>query len=387
MKARIYERITELEPDRWDAVHGAGPPDPFSSHAALAALEAAQLEGVRMWYATLEDGAGRWVAAAPLTRVEIDGRRLSHGLLRRMIAGGRRLHPGFMRTAAMVCGAPLSVGNPPARMRGAVDRAVLLRELAGLLGEAAQHQQAPWRGFKEFPDHALAEARSALEPSGWILVPSEPNFRIPLPWSAYDGYLGSLRSDYRYKIRKAAHKMQRAGVVVDVLPLREGYEPRVHRLYDAVMDRATIQLEYLTPAFFIAFGRAFGDAASFIRLRREGRVVGWVAMLFADGIAFDMFHGIDYAENPSADLYFNQLAEVIRLAIVRGARVLSMGQSTEIAKTRFGGRVVPLWAAMCHRNYAVQAAFRAARQRLFPRKTVPVRRVFRDGQAPAPAAD
>jgi hypothetical protein len=64
-----------------------------------------------------------------------------------------------------------------------------------------------------------------------------------------------------------------------------------------------------------------------------------------------------------------------------------MGQSTEIAKTRFGGRIVPLWAAMRHRNRAVQTVVQAARRQLFPRKRAPVRRVFRDGQAPAGAAE
>lgn len=381
MKTRIYERIAEIEPGRWDAVNGGEPPDPFSTHAALAALEAAQLPGVRMWYATLEDGAGRWIAAAPLARVEIDGARLSRGLFPQIIETGRRIYPGFMRSAAMVCGAPLSVGNPPARFSRGADQSAVLRELAGLLGEAAEQHHAPWRGFKEFSETALAEARTALEPGGWILVPSEPNFRMLLPWSDYGGYLASLRSDYRYKIRRAARKMARAGIVVDVVPLRDGYDAAMHRLYEAVLDRAVAQLEHLTPAFFTAFGRAFGDAAPLIRLRRDGRVVGWVAMLFADGVAFDMFHGIDYEENAHSDLYFNQLAEVIRLAIARGARVLSMGQSTEIAKTRFGGRIVPLWAAMRHRNRAVQTVVQAARRQLFPRRRAPVRHVFRDVEA------
>ncbi len=378
MKARIYTRLADVDPVRWDGVTDAGGGDPFSTHAVLGALEAAQLPGIRMWCVTLEDGRGRWMAAAPLARVEIDGERLSRGLLRQIVEGGRRISPAFMRTTAMVCGAPLSVGNPPARISRDADRRAVLRTLAGVLQESADQHHAPWRGFKEFPAGDLAEARTVLEPAGWILAPSEPNFRIPLPWSNYDGYLSSLRSDYRYKIRKAARKMERTGIVVEVLPLREGYDPAIHRLYDAVVDRAVSQLEHLTPAFFMALGRAFGDAALLIRLRRDGRVVGWVAMLFAGDVAFDMFHGIDYEENARSDLYFNQLAEAIRLAIARGARTLSMGQSTEIAKTRFGGQLVPLWAAVRHRSRAVTALLRAGRRQLFPPKSAPVRHVFRD---------
>lgn len=376
MKARISERIGEIDPTRWDGVTGDRPGDPFSTHATLAALEAAQLPGVRIWYVTLEDAAGRWVAAAPLARVEIDGARLSRGLFRRIIEGGRRIYPSFMRSAVMLCGAPLSVGNPPARISGDADRSTILRELAGVLQEVADEHRAPWRGFKEFSDSDQEIAGSVLEPAGWILAPSEPNFRITLPWSSYDGYLGSLRSDYRYKIRKAAGKMDRAGIVVEVVPLRDGYTPAIHALYDAVVDRAATQLERLTPSFFTAFGRAFGDAAPLIQLRRGEKVVGWVAMLFAGEVAFDMFHGIDYEENVRSDLYFNQLAEVIRLAIARGARVLSMGQSTEIAKTRFGGQVVPLWTAVRHRNRAVQTLLRTGRRSLFPAKSPPVRHVF-----------
>lgn len=379
MKARIYERIAEIDPPRWDGVDGGSPADPFSTHATLEALESAQLPGVRMWYATLEDTGGRWVAAAPLARVEIDGLRISRGLFRQIIVSARRIYPGFMRTAVMVCGAPLSVGNPPARISRDADRRAVLRDLAGVLQEAAAQYRAPWRVFKEFPEDALAEARTALEPGGWIMAPSEPNFRIPLPWSDYEGYLNSLRSDYRYKIRKAARKLERAGIAVDVVLLRDGYDAALHRLYDAVVDRAVAQLERLTPAFFIAFGRAFGDAAPLIRLRRDGQVVGWVAMLLAGDVAFDMFHGIDYEENARSDLYFNQLAEVIRLAIARGARALSMGQSTEIAKTRFGGQIVPLWVATRHSNPVVHGLLRAGRRQLFPAKAAPVRHVFRDG--------
>lgn len=385
MKARIFDGIRQIDAARWDGVGdeaagGAGG-DPFSTHAVLAALEDARLPGVRMWYATLEDAAGRWVAAAPLSRVEIDGGRLSRGLFLTVITAARRLYPGFMRTAVMLCGAPLSVGNPPARIAREADRRAIMWELAGVLQEAADAHRAPWRAFKEFPERELPAAREALEPAGWILAPSEPNFGISLNWTGYGDYLRSLRSDYRYKIRKAARKLERAGIVVEVVPLLDGYDPAIHALYDAVVDRAATQLEHLTPVFFTAFGRAFGDAATLIRLLRDGRVVGWVAMLFAGGVAFDMFHGINYEENEKADLYFNQLAEAIRLAIARGARYLSMGQSTEIAKTRFGGKVVPLWVAMRHRNRAVHALLRAGRQQLFPAKAPPVRHVFREADS------
>lgn len=371
MRVAVLESIGAVEPARWDAL-GA---DPLSTHAVLAALEAAGLPGVSLWYALVEDDAGRTVGAAPLARVEIDGERLTHGVFRSSIGAVRHAVPDFLRTALMVCGTPLSVGNPPARLAPGGDGVCVLRELAGLLGELGDAERAPWRVFKEF-----ASPPPGL--SGWIVAPSESNSGITLRWPTFDAYVGSLRSAYRYKIRKAARHLVRSGIAVDVVPLAEGYGVELHALYEAVVDRAAVQLERLTPAFFTALGHALGDRAPLIRFTRDGVVVGWVAMLFADRVAVDLFHGIDYAVNESADLYFNQLAEVVRLAIARGARYLSLGQSTEVAKARFGAGSVPLWIALRHRSSAVTAVLRAGRTVLFPAKRVPPRHVFKSAAAP-----
>ena len=78
-------------------------------------------------------------------------------------------------------------------------------------------------------------------------------------------------------------------------------------------------------------------------------------MLLTNGTAHDLFHGIDYEQSDETALYFNQIAAVVRLAIERGANRLSLGQSTEIAKARFGARSIPLWVGLRHRSRAVTA--------------------------------
>ena len=97
----------------------------------------------------------------------------------------------------------------------------------------------------------------------------------------------------------------------------------------------------------------------------------------ADGNAYDLFHGIDYAENEPNALYFNQLAEVVRVAIDCRVRRLSLGQSTDVAKARFGAVTAPLWIALRHQNAAVRWVLRQGRRVMFPAKEVPARHVFR----------
>jgi predicted N-acyltransferase len=372
---RVYASIAEVDPLRWDAVGS----DPLSSHAVLQATEAAHLAGIRQWCVVLEDRHGDAVAAAPLARIDVDAARLTHGVFHRFIDAVRSLRPRFLHTALLVCGTPLSVGNPPVRIRPGADRAAVYRTLAGLLDEIGDAERAPWRVFKELGAAELAEAGPALGRGArsWILAASEPNNAVAVSWPTFEKYLAGLRSHYRYKLRGALRKLEAGGVSVRVAPLGAAYGLEHHRLYEAVFARAAVQFEHLTPGFFLALGRAFGEDAPLIEFVRDGTVVGWVAMLFAGGVAYDLFHGIDYACNEELALYFNQLAAVIRLATERGAKRISLGQSTDVAKARFGAVAVPLWIGLAHRSRAVTAAMRSARRVLFPSHGAVRRRVFR----------
>jgi hypothetical protein len=379
LRTRLFDRIEDVDPVRWE-VTGS---EPFSSTAVLRALEEAELPGVRMRYVALEDAAGRWVAATSLASLEIDGARLTHGLFRGIIETVRRLNPGFLKTRLMVCGTPLSVGNPPVRLARGTDAVVALRTLGGVLGEVAEEERSSWRVFKEFPATQLDAARTALSSgtSRWILVPSEPNCGMSIPWPSFEAYLADLRSHYRYKIRKAAHRLAMDGVKTDVAPLGEAYDATAHALYEQVLQRADVRLERLTEKFFRAFGSAFGDRALLIRFRRNGELVGWVATLQDGSVAYDLFHGIDYSGAGDSDLYFNQLAAAVRLAIRRRAAYLSLGQSTLTAKARFGAKAVPLWLALRHRSAVLNRTLVAGRRKLFPDTELPPRHVFREPTA------
>ncbi len=371
MKTRLYNSIASIDPARWDALGT----DPFSRHKVLAALEAAAMDGLRMRYAVLEEAAG-WIAAAPFARIPIDAGRLTHGAFRSLIGAVRRIDPGFMHTSLMICGTPLSVGNPPARIGVRADHEIVYRHLAGLLEEIAAEERSPWRAFKEIDAADLVSAQNALRQAGWIVAPSETNHHLTICWGSFGAYLAALRSAYRSKIHHEQDSLARAGVRTSVVPLAGTYDDLAHRLYEEVVDRAAVQLERLTPAFFVALGRAYPEQSFLIRMERHGRLIGWVATLVDGDMAFDLFHGIDDAENHSIPVYFGQLAAVIRFAIDRSVCRLSLGQSTSVAKARFGAEGIGLWMAVRHELAAVNAFFRAGARRLFPMPEKLERHVF-----------
>jgi predicted N-acyltransferase len=371
----VADHLSDVDPEEWDGIGS----DPFSRTVVLGALARAEMPGIRLRYVTIRDERRRLVAAAPVARMFIDAGRLTHGAFRRGIHGIRTVRPGFLHTRLVLCGTPLSVGNGPARLARGANPIAVYRLLAGVLHDVGDAEQASWRLFKEFSAAEIDAARAALTRMRhrWVVVPSEPGNALQTPWRTFETFLQGLRSHYRYKIRKAARLMREAGVTVDRVPLGEAYDDRAHRLYEAVVDAAQVQLERLTPDFFVGLGRAAGPAATLLRFRRDGELVGWVAMLRDGDTLYDMFHGIDYAQNESLALYFNQLAEVLRFGAECGARRIVLGQSTDTAKARFGAESVPLWIAVAHRARVVTGTMRRAERLLFPARAPVERRVFR----------
>jgi predicted N-acyltransferase len=370
---RVFESIGQIEPARWDGIDT----DPFSTHAVLRTLESAGLTGVKMCFAVLDDGRKTPALCIPYARIDIDAARLTHGVFHRLIQGVRVIRSSFLNTSIMICGIPLSVGNRPLRIRRDFHHGRAYGLAASLLQELAQEDGTSWCVFKEIAPRDLDVAHSVLKKQ-WTLAPSEPGWALPIRWTSYEDYVGSLRSAYRYKLRKSTRKLLRNRVTVDVSTLEDGFSPGMHSLYEAVVDRADVRLERLTAPFFEMLGRECGESAQMIRFSRDGRTIGWVALLVDGDQAYDMFHGIDYTENPETDLYFNQLAEAVRFAIQRRVSYLHLGQSTATAKTRFGAVRQPLWTAVHHRHSAVNAVLRSGRGILFREESSISRRVFND---------
>jgi hypothetical protein len=129
----------------------------------------------------------------------------------------------------------------------------------------------------------------------------------------------------------------------------------------------------------VAHGGLLHDRATLVEFHADRRLIGWVAAAWNGDTLIDLFHGIDYTALPETRLYTNQLAAVIRLAIERGAKAVSLGQSTLEAKARFGAEPAPLWVALRHRSPVVRAMLRSGRRALFPEPVSPRHRVFGGG--------
>lgn len=165
---------------------------------------------------------------------------------------------------------------------------------------------------------------------------------LEIKWKTFDEYFTSLRSNYRYRYKKALSK----SAPLNIRYLNGGGEftPEMYVLYEQVYNRSEIKIEKLTDRFFR--GKFFK-----IFVMEENSVPrGFVQLIeIGDELVFE-FVGVDYSVNNNYDIYISMLLEIVRYGIDNGFKTVDFGQTADDAKLKLGCRRVPLYALLCHSN-------------------------------------
>lgn len=172
-----------------------------------------------------------------------------------------------------------------------------------------------------------------------------PKCILDIKWKTFDEYLHSLRSNYRYRYKKALAKSK----PLSIRYLKDGDEftPEMYALYEHVHDKSIIRVEKLTERFFR------GKFFKIFVFEEHGVPRGFVQLLgIGDELVFE-FVGVDYSVNTKYDIYISMLLEIIRYGIDNGFKTIDFGQTADDAKLKLGCRHIPLYALLGHRNPAI----------------------------------
>lgn len=222
---------------------------------------------------------------------------------------------------------PLSVTRAGIAYGTCLDEAVaFIRKLPG------------YKIFLNLPDITLPDFAKGL---------TCPKCILDIRWNTFDEYMDALRSNYRYRFRKALKKAQ----PLHIRYLRDGSEftDEMYRLYEHVYDKSRIRVEKLTDRFFR------GDCFTVFVLEEGTTPRGFVQLLAnGDELVFE-FVGIDYAVNAKYDTYLAMLLEIVRYGIEHKFKTIDFGQTADDTKLKLGCRYQYLYAMLHHRNRLVNA--------------------------------
>ena len=371
--ASLYGAVSDVPPQDWDPLC-ADPTDPFMDRRFLAAVEQSMSVDGKFFYVIVRDADGRPMACAALCAYRIDGAVLTGPTLKRFTETVRRVWPSYARLKVLFCGLPVSAGQKHFRLHPEADAALAIRALDEVMRRLARQERVWFIVAKEFEQADLA-GLDCLKDYGYVLADSLPMNHFDPRFSSLDDYCRALRSHYRYKIKKSLRKFDVAGLHVETLVEPEEilaiYTDELHKLYDAVVDRAESKLEILPAEFFRQLVRQLPGEVSFSVIRQQERIVAFGWGLTRGGVYRSLFIGVDYSLNTDTDLYFNTMLRGIDGALKNGATDIFVGQAADDFKARIGCRQQPRFIYLKSPNRVFQWFFRRIARFIFPRPPAP----------------
>lgn len=213
-------------------------------------------------------------------------------------------------------------------------------EYGECLGEAVEF-------IRKLPGYKMFLNLPDIELPGYAKGFTCPKCILKVRWNTFDEYMDSLRSNYRYRFRKALKKA--APLKIRYLESGEEFTDEMYRLYENVYNKSRVRVEKLTPEFFR------GDCFKIFVLEEDNIPRGFVQLLAnGDELVFE-FVGLDYSSQSRYDTYLAMLLEIVRYGTSHGFKSIDFGQTADDAKLKLGSEYVYLYAFLNHKNRLVNA--------------------------------
>lgn len=333
--ARVVPSIAAIDAGAWDAC--ANPPgrafeeaegerfNPFITHAFLNALEASGSVGGRSGWApahlTVEDAAGRMVAAAPCyLKSHSQGEYVfDHAWADAYERAGGSYYPKLQVAVPFtpVTGRRLLVAaDAPQGAREALIGA--LRELRKQTKTSSLHLTFP-----------TAEDSERLARARFLIRTGEQFHFFCNSFANFDDFLGALASRKRKAIKRERREALENGIAVEWLTgsmIRPEHWDAFFKFYMHTGSRKWGR-PYLTRAFFDAIGATLADRVLLVMARRAGRYIAGAINFIGD----DALYGRNWgAIEHHPFLHFEVCYyQAIDFALSRGLRRIEAGAQGE----------------------------------------------------------
>jgi hypothetical protein len=351
------------------------------SYALQQAAEAARLDDVELHYLVGEDAQG---VACVVTcfSFKVSLVSVASPTLQRLVGWVRKLFPKFLYVRLFTVGSPISTCGDLLGLKAGTDAARWNPDkISRLFDEIIRKAGSIGIKFilvKEL-EAPLADLLRRSLPR-FVFVESLPTTYLDLAPREQGGYLGSIRSRYRNKLKKRKSIGAQNHLTWEVAATCRGYEEDIHRLYLQVLEKSPFVFERLNKDFFTQADRTLGENSFFLLGFRlaDGvkRLVACELIVCDRTTMHPLYSGFDYWVKRDSSLYFNAFYAVIEEAERRGFSRVHLGQTAYEVKAELGATCTPLFIGIHHTNRLFQRALWMGRRWLVPPSSFPLRDVF-----------
>jgi predicted N-acyltransferase len=180
--------------------------------------------------------------------------------------------------------------------------------------------------------------RDVLRDRGYRELPGPDHFVLVPPPGGLEGYIDSLPSRYRTKVRRELRKLSEGGVAITVEPLTPDLIRTVAPLIVNLQDKYDIDADCdsITASMRLLY-KTLKESIYGVVARVDDRVIGFNELIVYRGNAWTHHVGFDYEAQGTLPVYFGVFFYgVMDFAAEHGLRVLDYTFGTEGAKRSRG---------------------------------------------------
>jgi hypothetical protein len=169
-----------------------------------------------------------------------------------------------------------------------------------------------------------------------------PKCKINVEWSTMEEYLSRLRSNYRYRVKKAIKRF--AGIEIEEIRNNCSFDQDMYELYEEVYNNSNTRLEKLDISFFKNY------PSKIFKFTLQGKPVAFIQLVENKDELIFLFSGFKHELNKKYDLYFNMLLKVLEYGIEKGFKYINLGQTSEETKLKLGAQQYKKLMYVHHNN-------------------------------------
>ncbi|MDD5692145.1 MAG: GNAT family N-acetyltransferase [Candidatus Omnitrophica bacterium] len=343
---KIYDNIDRIAEKDWEVVFGDIP----ESYPFYKALAGSELPGFSFYYLVIysEDEIA---LIAPLFTADFNLDIAVEGIVAGAIKLIRKVFPRFLISKTLFCGSPFAECGALGIRQDFQDKPELILVLGRQIKDLAAKLNAPLMIIKDFPEEKTALLDVLLR-QGFSRAKSFPAVLVDVNFRSFEEYLKSLGSSTRKNLNK---KLKQAGslgnVEVRAAGDIKGELAQVIKLYENTYRQGTTRFEHLNEKFFLRIAEEMPSQTRFFLYYCDGKLAAFNLCFVYKDLLIDKFIGFDYDICSRYNLYFVSWAHNIKWCIENSLRYYYPGQTDYQLKLRLGGRLIPLFAYLKHRNY------------------------------------
>jgi len=342
---KIVDSIDLIDESVWNSIFG----DMAEGYHFYKTLEESRLIQFTFHYSIISDSSGI-IAIAPLFTATLDLVITAKGFFKAMTGRLRRIRPGLLMTKTLFCGSPFGENGSLGIRKDWQDKKRLMNALVDSMQGLAKRENAGFIVFKDFLKEHL-HIVDTLKRRGFARTNSLPSVSMEVGFGSLDDYFGTLshsrRKEMRRKIRKAVVEGRLEVRVTDEI---DHMADDIYRLYMNTYLAGDTKFELLTKDFFINITKRLKPKAKYFLYYINEKLAAFNLCFEHGDRLIDKFIGFDYTVSKEYNLYFVSWCYNIEHCLNSSIRHYQTGQTDYAPKISLGGKHIPLYAYMKHRN-------------------------------------